>query len=105
MTLFWSNEFRELIKDFQLDRVGILELIDHDQSEIVAHIFLKQDMDYHKEIEYIHIFQKSNKVSPNKPVKPYDYQAFNRYFIEGEISKTIQLGGKTVEVLRKVNGK
>lgn len=62
---------------------------------------LKQDMDYHKEIEYIHIFQKSNKVSPNKPVKPYDYHAFNRYFIEGKISKTIELGGKMVEVFEK----
>lgn len=62
---------------------------------------LKQDMDYHKEVEYIHVFQKTNKVSPNKPVKPYEYQAFNRYFIEGEISRTIQLGGKTVEVFER----
>jgi len=62
---------------------------------------LKQDMDYHKEIEYVHIYRKTAKAKPNKNVAPYDFGAFQYYFIEGNPTKTIELGGKKVEVFEK----
>lgn len=62
---------------------------------------LKQDMDYHKEIEYVHIYRKTPKAKPNKNVMPYDFGAFEYYFEEGTPIKTIELGGKRVDVFEK----
>lgn len=62
---------------------------------------LKQDMDYHKEIEYIHIYRKTQKAKPNKDIKPYEYDNFNYYFLEGSPAKVLTLGGKNVEVFER----
>lgn len=62
---------------------------------------LKQDMDYHKEIEYIHIYRKTQKAKPNKNIKSYEYDNFNYYFSEGIPAKILTLGGKKVEVFER----
>lgn len=59
---------------------------------------LKQDMDFHKEIEQIHIYRKSFSAKPNRPVKKADFSKFNFYFEEGTPSKSIILGGKKVDI-------
>lgn len=64
---------------------------------------LKQDMDFHKEIEQIHIYRKSSVAKPNRPSKKADYSKFNFYFEEGTPSDTIMLGGKKVEIFTAGN--
>lgn len=64
---------------------------------------LKQDMDFHKEIEQIHIYRKSSVAKPNRPSKKADYSKFNFYFEEGTPSDTIMLGGKKVEIFTTGN--
>lgn len=59
---------------------------------------LKQDMDFHKEIEQIHIYRKSISAKPNRPSKKADYSKFNFFFEEGTPSKTVVLGGKQVDI-------
>ncbi len=64
---------------------------------------LKQDMDYHKEIEFIHIYRKSAKAKPNKNAVPYNFDDFKYYFRETGSFKTISLGGKRVDVFERDN--
>jgi adenine-specific DNA-methyltransferase len=64
---------------------------------------LKQDMDFHKEIEQIHIYQNSSAAIPNKQKEKANFDKFEYYFTEGEPSKIITLGGKTVEIFEKGN--
>lgn len=64
---------------------------------------LKQDMDFHKEIEQIHIYRKSSVAKPNRPSKKADYSKFNFYFEEGTPSDTIMLGEKKVEIFTAGN--
>lgn len=64
---------------------------------------LKQDMDFHKEIEQIHIYRKSSSAKPNRPAKKTDFSKFNFYFEEGTPSETITLGGKKVEIFAAYN--
>lgn len=64
---------------------------------------LKQDMDYHKEIEFIHVYRKSAKSKPNKNEIPYSFDDFNCYFQEIGEFQTIELGGKRVDVFSKGN--
>ena len=45
---------------------------------------LKQDMDYHKEIEQIHIYQKTNLASPNFKEEIVGFEKFKYYFKELE---------------------
>ena len=59
---------------------------------------LKQDMDYHKEIEYIHIYRKNYGAKPNKREITETFEKFNYYFTEGTPSKTVTLGGKKVDI-------
>ena len=61
---------------------------------------LKQDMDFHKEIEQIHIYRKSFFAKPNRPSKNADFSKFNFYFKEGIPTETIVLGGKTVDIFK-----
>lgn len=63
---------------------------------------LKEDMDFHKEIEQIFIYRKGYKSKPNLNEVPTGYDKFV-YFIE-ELStpkEVIQLGGKKVEIFTK----
>lgn len=64
---------------------------------------LKQDMDFHKEIEQIHIYRKGYGAKPNRNESQANFDKFNFYFTEGEFSEIIELGGKRVEVFRKGN--
>lgn len=62
---------------------------------------LKQDMDFHKEIESIHIYKKSNNAKPilNEIETTIDKYIF--YFEEIGRGKEIELGGKKVIVFQK----
>ena len=62
---------------------------------------LKQDMDFHKEIEYIHVYRKNYGAKPNKNEIKETFEKFNNYFIEGNPSKTITLGSKRVDVFER----
>jgi len=60
---------------------------------------LKQDMDFHREIEYVHIYQKSPAAKPNKAETKVSLEKFCHYITitrppEGEVV----LGGKRVEI-------
>ncbi len=62
---------------------------------------LKQDMDFHKEIESIHIYKKSNNAKPvlNEIETTIDKYIF--YFNEIGEGKEIELGGKRVIIFKK----
>ena len=62
---------------------------------------LKQDMDYHKEIEQIHIYQKTNLASPNFKEEIVGFEKFKYYFKEIESGQEITLGGKKVEIFNE----
>ena len=62
---------------------------------------LKQDMDYHKEIEQIHIYQKTNLASPNFKEEFEGFEKFKYYFKELESGREITLGGKKVEIFNE----
>lgn len=62
---------------------------------------LKQDMDFHKEIEQIHIYRKEYGAKPNRNEIVSNYDKFNFYFTEKLVSDIIELGGKKVEVFKK----
>jgi adenine-specific DNA-methyltransferase len=63
---------------------------------------LKQDMAYHKQIEQIHIYKKSNLAKPFKPQESGDFKKFIfQIKTNKEATKTLVLGGKKVEVFSK----
>ncbi|MCM3269009.1 DNA methyltransferase [Paenibacillus elgii] len=65
---------------------------------------LKSDMDYHKQVEQIHYYKKSvsSVVAPNKKSEDYDYSKFEYEFEElSEPEKTIELGGKRVDIFNR----
>ncbi|ENY3072869.1 DNA methyltransferase [Listeria monocytogenes] len=65
---------------------------------------LKSDMDYHKQVEQIHYYKKSTSsaVAPNKKSEDYDYSKFVYEFEElGEPERTIELGGKRIDVFNR----
>ncbi len=62
---------------------------------------LKQNMDFHKEIEYIHVYRKEYGAEPNLPRKSVTFDKFKHYIEETGSGKTITLGGKTVTVFGK----
>lgn len=56
-------------------------------------------MNFHKEIEQIFVYRKSTMSSPNLKYEKIGFEKFNFYIKELSIpSKTIELGGKKVEV-------
>lgn len=59
---------------------------------------LKQDMDFHKEIEYIHVYRKSYGAKPYREEEPVNFDKFCYYFTESSEYKTITLGGKRVDI-------
>ena len=63
---------------------------------------LKQDMSFHKEIEQVHVYRKSCLAKPILNKVDAGYEKF-KYRIEttGDPLKTLQLGGKKVEVYKK----
>lgn len=63
---------------------------------------LKQDMSFHKEIEYIHVYRKSSSAQPILDKVSSGYEKFV-YSIKtnGDPQKILELGGKKVEVYQK----
>jgi adenine-specific DNA-methyltransferase len=62
---------------------------------------LKQDMDFHKEIESIHIYKKSNNAKPILNEIEITIDKYIFYFEEIGEGKEIELGGKKVIVFQK----
>ncbi len=62
---------------------------------------LKQDMNYHKEIEQVHIYRKEYGAVPNFDYEVVGFDKF-RYYIEDDgKSETITLGGKRVDIFQR----
>lgn len=63
---------------------------------------LKQDMAFHKEIEQVHVYRRSGLAKPILDTVDAGYEKF-KYKIQttAEPIKTLQLGGKKVEVYKK----
>lgn len=63
---------------------------------------LKEDMAYHKQIEYCHVYRKSPL---GKPVRPQESAELDKFCfsvrLTGAPTKTINLGGKQVEIFAK----
>ena len=61
---------------------------------------LKQDMDFHKQVEMIHIFRKDYGAQPILTKKPNTDEKFNFYIETSGPGKETSLGGKKVEVFK-----
>jgi adenine-specific DNA-methyltransferase len=61
---------------------------------------LKQDMDFHKEIEMVHIYRKQWGAAPNLPRKIRADEKFCYYVEEKSLGQDITLGGKKVTVFQ-----
>lgn len=59
---------------------------------------LKSDMDFHKEIEQVLVYRKSEAASPNFDHDEVGYEKFNYEVIETGNGREIELGGKRVVV-------
>ena len=57
---------------------------------------LKQDMDFHKEIEYIHVYRKEYGAKPKRNKTVTSFDKYNCYFSELSKGKEMILGGKRV---------
>ncbi len=62
---------------------------------------LKADMDFHKEIEQIHVYRKKYGAKPNLVEKDVGYDKYCYYIEEIGVGEKIVLGGKQVEVFKK----
>lgn len=62
---------------------------------------LKQDMDFHKEIEMIHIYRKSKSAKPILSQIEVSNDKYIYYFKEKGKGKEIELGGKKVIIFQK----
>lgn len=62
---------------------------------------LKQDMDFHKEIEQIHVYRKTIAAKPVLINKESSLEKFCYYIKETGNPKEITLGGKKVEIFEK----
>lgn len=62
---------------------------------------LKQDMNFHKEIEYVHIYQRSPASKPNLTTKDNSIEKYIYYFEELTDGREMTLGGKKVILFNK----
>ena len=63
---------------------------------------LKQDMAFHKEIEHIHVYRKSSSAQPILEKISSGFEKFTyRIETKNTPSKTMELGGKKVEIFKK----
>lgn len=62
---------------------------------------LKQDMNFHKEIEQVHIYRKSYEAKPYLNQTDASFKKFDYYFEELSEGKQIELGGKKVIIFQK----
>jgi len=64
---------------------------------------LKQDMDFHKEIEYVHVYRKEYGAKPNLPTKARSFEKFKYYVEETGEGQEMTLGGKRVILFNNDN--
>ncbi len=62
---------------------------------------LKQDMDFHKQIEMIHVYRKEYGAKPCLNSKSSSFDKFSYYIKEKNEGERITLGGKRVEIFKK----
>lgn len=62
---------------------------------------LKSDMDFHKEIEQIHIYRKEYGAKPNLDEEVIGFDKFCYFIEELGVGKTTELGGKRVDIFAK----
>jgi adenine-specific DNA-methyltransferase len=62
---------------------------------------LKQDMDFHKEIEQIHVYRKEYGAQPNLPIRRSSFDKFTYYIRETGAGREIELGGKRALIFPK----
>lgn len=62
---------------------------------------LKQDMAFHKEIEYVHVYRRAYGAAPNQNAINSSFEKFRFYVRELGQGRTINLGGKSVQVFRQ----
>ncbi|MBL4617753.1 MAG: site-specific DNA-methyltransferase [Robiginitomaculum sp.] len=62
---------------------------------------LKQDMNFHKQIEMVHVYRKEYGAIPNLPEKKSSFDKFTFYVHEHAKGREIELGGKKVIVFSK----
>ena len=62
---------------------------------------LKSDMDYHKEIEQVHIYRKSNLAKPYKEYEEVGFEKFNYFVKEKGKGREVTLGNKKVIIFEK----
>jgi adenine-specific DNA-methyltransferase len=62
---------------------------------------LKQDMDFHKEIEYIHVYRKEYGAKPSLPVRVSSFEKYTSYIRETGAGTEGELGGKRVVIFPK----
>ncbi|MDD5531008.1 MAG: site-specific DNA-methyltransferase [bacterium] len=62
---------------------------------------LKSDMDYHKEIEQVHIYRKEYGATPNLNKEESNFDKFKYYIKELSVGKQMELRGKKVIVFQK----
>lgn len=61
---------------------------------------LKQDMDFHKQVEQIHVYRKAFGATPVLTQKELSFDKFCHYITESAPGRKILLGGKTVTVFQ-----
>ena len=61
---------------------------------------LKQDMDFHKEIEMIHIYRNQWGASPNLPSKEWSDEKYCYYVDEKSSGRKVNMGGKDVTIFQ-----
>lgn len=62
---------------------------------------LKEDMVFHKLIEQIHMYRKSNKATVQRAEEKYTFEKFNWYIQTDEPHEITVLGGKKVEIFKE----
>lgn len=62
---------------------------------------LKQDMNFHKQVEMVHVYRKEYGGSPNLNTKKASFEKFNFYIKEKGSGRELTLGGKKVVVFDK----
>jgi len=61
---------------------------------------LKQDMDFHKQIEMVHIYRREFGAKPNLPMKPSSDEKFSFYIDENAEGTETILGGKRAVIFQ-----
>lgn len=62
---------------------------------------LKQDMDFHKQIEHVHVYRKTPAARPNLTVKTNTFEKYVHRIEELAPGQSMELGGKRVTLFKK----